>query len=51
MLSYYVMYCEKVKKVLQRTEKVALTNRNVDEAIGMGTKVVAPVLAPAGAII
>ncbi len=25
MLSYYVIYCEKFRKVLQRTEKVALT--------------------------
>ncbi len=25
MLSYYVIYCEKFRKVLQQTEKVALT--------------------------
>ncbi len=24
MLSYYIIYCEKFRKVLQRTEKVAL---------------------------
>ncbi len=25
MLSYYVIYCEKFRKILQRTEKVALS--------------------------
>ncbi len=32
MLSYYAIYCEKFRKVLQRTEKVALKNvRNVSK--------------------